>query len=390
MGYSREIKVGAFVIAGLGAMGLVISLIGQEQGLFRAKHQYSIVFDDVQGLKPGSPVRMGGVDVGTVKGVDYADERRDPKLYVTIAVARDAASRIRADSVASITGKGMLGDKMVVITVGDAAQPEIPPGGAIRSAEGGGLEAMMDRVGAIGEKADRVMTNLESTTGTLADEKFRADLATTLHSVAGILEKVNEGDGYVSRLLRDPAEADRLSSLVGSLEQTSRDLRGTMSHANAVLNRVEQGPGFTHDLIYGDGPGAALERVGTAADEVAVTLKGIREGSGPARSLLYGDEGSASMMANLDAMSTDLRQIVADVRAGRGTLGALLVDPSVYEDVKLLLGNVERNRSLRALVRYSIQRDEPLPGVEVRDPGPAPTAPASGAAAGRGGKSSPE
>ncbi len=390
MGYSREIKVGAFVIAGLAAMGLVISLIGQEQGLFRAKHQYLIVFDDVQGLKPGSPVRMGGVDVGTVKKVDYADERHDPKLYVTIAVARDAASRIRTDSLASITGKGMLGDKMVVISVGDAAQPEIPPGGAIRSAEGGGLEAMMDRVGAIGEKADRVMSNLESTTGTLADERFRADLATPLHSVAGILQKVNEGDGYVSRLLRDPTEADRLSSLVGSLEQTSRDLHRTISHANAVLNRVEQGPGFTHDLIYGDGPGAALERVGSAAEEVAVTLKGIREGNGPARSLLYGDEGSAAMMANLDAMSADLRHIVADVRAGRGTLGALLVDPSVYEDIKLLLGNVERNRSLRALVRYSIQRDEPTPGGEGRDPRPAPAAAASGPAAGRAGKSPPE
>lgn len=383
MAYSREIKVGAFVIVALTAMGTVISLIGQEQGLFRAKHQYSIVFADVQGLKPGSPVRMGGVDVGTVKAVDYAVERRDPKLYVTVAVARDAATRIRQDSVASIAGKGMLGDKMVVITVGDSAAPEIAPGATIQSSEGGGLEAMMERVGAIGEKADRVMSNLETTTGTLADDRFRADLASTLHSVAGILEKVNEGDGYVSRLLRDPAEADRLSTLVGSLEQTARDLRGTVAHANAVMTRVEQGPGFTHDLIYGDGPGAAIGQLGTAADEVAVTLKGIREGNGPARSLLYGDEGSEAMMANLGAMSTDLRHIVADVRAGRGTLGALLVDPSVYEDLKLLLGNVERNRSLRALVRYSIQRDEPAPGVEVRDPEPAPAAPTSGTAAGR-------
>lgn len=381
MGYSREIKVGGFVVAGLTAAGLVISLIGQEQGLFSPKHQYSVVFADVQGLKQGSPVRMGGIDVGTVKRVDYGEERRDPKLYVTIAVARDAAIRIRTDSVATIAGKGMLGDKMVVVTVGDSAKPELTPGGTIPSAEGGGFEAMMNRAETIGEKAEKVMSNLETTTGTLADDAFRADVASTIHSVAGILKQVNEGDGYVARLLRDPSEADRLSHLVSSLEKTSRELTTTVNHANAVLGRIEEGPGFVHEVVYGEGPTETLDRFGTAAEEVATTLKGIREGNGPARTLIYGDEKSEAMMANLNAMSGDLRHIVADVRAGRGTLGALLVDPSVYEDIKLLLGNVERNRSLRALVRYSIERDEPMPGVKVTDPGPTPERPATDAAA---------
>jgi hypothetical protein len=35
-----------------------------------------------------------------------------------------------------------------------------------------------------------------------------------------------------------------------------------------------------------------------------------------------------------------------------------------------VLGNVERNKALRALVRYSIRRDGTQPGVEVRDPSP--------------------
>jgi hypothetical protein len=45
-----------------------------------------------------------------------------------------------------------------------------------------------------------------------------------------------------------------------------------------------------------------------------------------------------------------------------------MVDPSVYEDLKMLLGNVQRNQALRALVRYSIQRDDGPAGVEVVDP----------------------
>ena len=42
---------------------------------------------------------------------------------------------------------------------------------------------------------------------------------------------------------------------------------------------------------------------------------------------------------------------------GRGTVGALLKDPSVYEDLKLILGNVKRNKALRWLVRYTIEKD---------------------------------
>jgi phospholipid/cholesterol/gamma-HCH transport system substrate-binding protein len=122
-----------------------------------------------------------------------------------------------------------------------------------------------------------------------------------------------------------------------------------------------------------------VAQFGGAAEELQLTLKGVREGNGIAHSVIYGDEGSQALMQNLNAMSGDLRQIVADVRAGKGTLGALLVDPSVYEDLKMVLGNVERNKALRALVRYSIKRDGAAAPPTVRDAEPPP---ASNAATG--------
>jgi phospholipid/cholesterol/gamma-HCH transport system substrate-binding protein len=76
--------------------------------------------------------------------------------------------------------------------------------------------------------------------------------------------------------------------------------------------------------------------------------------------LLYGDE-AGDLITNLTAISADMRAIIADVRAGRGTIGGLLVDPSIYEDVRRIVGNIERNDILRALVRYSIREDEAAP-----------------------------
>jgi phospholipid/cholesterol/gamma-HCH transport system substrate-binding protein len=226
---------------------------------------------------------------------------------------------------------------------------------------------MLDSLSRVSTKVERVMTNLEATSKELANNDFHEDVRGVTHSLNNILKTVDEGDGYAKRLLADPKEADRLSRVVQNLEHTSTELGHAARSVSAILGRVQTGPGLAHDLVYKDDASRTLAQFGGAADEVSTTLKGIREGNGLARSMLYGDEGSAQLMGNLNQVSQDMSQIVADLRAGKGTLGALLVDPSVYEDVKLLLGNVERNKALRALVRYSIKQDEQAPRVEVKD-----------------------
>src|SRR4051812_30248479 len=99
---SKDVKVGAFVLAGLTAVGAVIFLIGDERQIFRTKVNYSSEFEDVQGLRRGSPVRMGGVDIGSVVAVEYASEARDKNIHVRMAISAEDARRVRKDSIASI------------------------------------------------------------------------------------------------------------------------------------------------------------------------------------------------------------------------------------------------------------------------------------------------
>ena len=371
MAISREIKVGAFTLAGLVAIGTVIFLIGEEKKLFQKKAEYKTVFVDVQGLRRGSPVRMGGVDIGAVSKLGYAEKVDDKNIHVTLSLVKDEARRIREDSVVTIEGKGLLGDKMLVVSVGTPSKPPIPEGGTIPSKQPEDFAAVLSNIATISGHAEKIVVNLEETTRSLSEESFHKDLKSTASSLSGILESVDKGEGYVGRMVKSPEEADRISRLVSSLEAVSRRLEQTTDNANAVLGRVKTGPGFAHEVIYGEDGSKALAQFGNAADELRVTLKGIRDGNGLARSVIYGDSESQKMMSNLNQMSDDLRQIVADVRAGKGTVGALLVDPSVYEDLKMVLGNVERNKALRALVRYSIKKDGGSPTPEVRDPAPA-------------------
>jgi phospholipid/cholesterol/gamma-HCH transport system substrate-binding protein len=305
--------------------------------------------------------------------VEYPEDRKQTLINVELSIVKREADRIRTSSRASIAPKGLLGDKMVNITAGHPDEPPIT-GGVLPTAPAEDFTQILGRLDAMTGTAKNVLQNLEAATSTFADESLRNDLSQGVRALSHILVSVDSGSGYAAKLLHDPAEAERVSNVIGNLEQTTARLDRVLAGVDEAISRVNTGPGLAHELIYGESGSQALARFGNAADELDQVLEGVREGNGLAHGLLFGDTGGGGDSAlgdkvsgDLSAMSTDLRALVGDLRQGKGTLGALLVDPSVYEDLKLLLGNVQRNQTLRALVRYSIRRDDTAI-VEVVDP----------------------
>lgn len=365
MKIARDLKVGLFVLAGLLFSAVVIFLIGDERRLFSSSVNFKTRFANVQGLKAGAPIQMGGIDIGHVESVGYGKDPADTTVYVTLDVVESEAGRIRRDTKVKIVNKGLLGDKMVELTNG-LSNERVPPGGEILTEE---PDDMMAKANNMAEKADDVMDNLKSISQNFADERLHKDLRESVAQLNKMLTHVTEGEGYPRRFLTDKEEAERISRAIEGFERISTDMSVTLRETNAIIHRIQKGPGFAHDVIYGDGPKKEVEQFGAAAEEVALTLRGIRESDSFVHDALYGGKGDgAEALANVTALTADLRAIVSDVRAGKGTVGALLVDPSIYEDMKAVLGNVERNDVLRALVRYSIKQDEKKPAVEVSSP----------------------
>ncbi len=131
MARSREYKVGAFVLTELVGIGGFVFMIGAERQVFKKKFEYETTFTDVSGVGAGSPVRMGGVDIGRVVKVGYASESGDRRIHVRFAILSDQWQRIKQDSVANVEGKGLLRDKMLVVSIGSAAKGSLPPGSIV-------------------------------------------------------------------------------------------------------------------------------------------------------------------------------------------------------------------------------------------------------------------
>jgi phospholipid/cholesterol/gamma-HCH transport system substrate-binding protein len=360
---SRQIKVGLFVIFGILLTMLAVFLIGDTRQLWDTKVPYSAAFHDVAGLKPGAPVRMGGLDVGGVTSVGHDSNPKDTRIFVRMSISRKESGRIRTDTVAHVVNKGLLGDKMIELTVGSPEAPQLAGGSLIPSEEPADVLASAAKIVAASQEA---IENLSSLARSLGDPKLAADIKASAEDIHSILDTIANGNGTAHRILYDHREADRIDEAIDHLNRVSGRLDATLANLEDVSRNVKEGPGIAHALVY-DGE-ISKDAAGTLS-EIHEDLKAIRQGNGIAHALLYGDDSTQHVMTNLNSMSDDLREIVSGVRQGKGTIGALLVDPTVYEDIKSLVGNVERNEVLRALVRYSIKADEKRAAPKV-DPHP--------------------
>ncbi|MHB8874434.1 MAG: MlaD family protein, partial [Myxococcaceae bacterium] len=102
-----------------------------------------------------------------------------------------------------------------------------------------------------------------------------------------------------------------------------------------------------------------LTELGVAATELSTLVHDAKKSpNGAVHQLVYGD--AREIFADLGSAAADLKRVTAKISAGEGSLGAVINDPTVYEDLKEVLGNVKRNRVLRELVRYSISNGEDL------------------------------
>jgi phospholipid/cholesterol/gamma-HCH transport system substrate-binding protein len=368
--------VGIFVMTSIAIGGLIAFTLGSETNLFASKATYSVLFDDASGLRPGSPVHVAGVPVGSVQSVEFTKEGR---IRVRIEVLSSTARLIRGipggphpddippgeprGSTASIQSKGMLGDMLLSVSVGDPSFPEWPTDKSLPVARGGSL---MDMATEAMEEVQGTARNLRRATEPLANEQFSEDVQATAHNLASVTGMLAEGDGTLQRLMTDEELSREVDAAIKDFRKASSELEGLSGSLRRIAHEVERGNGGLHQIIYGDTAADALDNIGRAADEVALALAAIREGDGTAHQLVYGNAAD-DMLANLTRATDDIAAITRHIRAGRGTIGGLLIDPSIYEDVKRIVGDLERNRILRALVRYGIRRDE---GAE-RPPEPA-------------------
>lgn len=335
-----EVKVGLFVVATLmlGAIGVL--LLGKSRHVFEPRVRVRATFEDVGGLVQGAPVRVAGVNVGTVAQIQFVGGTPRPRILVELDLTKSAIGLVRSDSVARISSQGLLGDKIVEVSAGTNAAPPIGSEGEIRTAAAPDLDKMLQQASAVIDDAKRAADRTAAAFDQIADPKTIGEIKESIMHMHGLLHATEKGAGLAHALFYDKRTANDLDRIADNLNQLTLHLDRGVQHLDAVLAATD---GDGRQLL--NNVSRAARSVGQTADEIQRT----------------------HFVAHLDQAAGDLAQMTSYMKAGRGTLGALIVDPTVYEQLVQVLGGVGRSRILRALVRYAISRDDDKSAARVVD-----------------------
>ncbi|MBI1736553.1 MAG: MCE family protein [Candidatus Rokubacteria bacterium] len=398
---AMQLRVGVFVVIALVAFLGMIYMLGARARLFEARYTLHADFTEVGGLAEGATVRLAGVQIGRVTAVHLPGEPGG-KVRVDMSIAKQYATRVRKDSVARIETQGLLGDKILEITVGTAKAPPAQAGDVLVARDPTDIGQVLSEGAATVKSVAALAEGLRTITEELNRSHIVQDASATLKTARRATEQISREAGQVL------AEA-----------------RGVTSQASRIVDRIEKGPGWAHVLLYEEpvalrklndviastqalverierGEGAAgvltskestaaaqrlvkaLERFGGAGeaphdddgllpallfdpkykkvlDDLGVVAKNFRDvsdrvagGRGTIGSLVKDeptDGGIRQASRDLQTALANLKEITEKLNEGEGTIGALIADPTIYERLVSILEGAQRSFLLRGLLR---------------------------------------
>ncbi|MEM7008252.1 MAG: MlaD family protein [Thermodesulfobacteriota bacterium] len=314
-------RVGLFVIIAIAIVSTMIFMLGGEQNYFEKSYTLKTSFKNTAGLIKGAAVRLSGVRIGAVTDLGFAnDPVGDKVINVTMQVNKEGMSRLNPDARATIKTEGLLGDKFIEIIPG-TQQPLASPPDVVTIQS----QTPIEFASIIGQSGD---------------------LLANIISISKSLDKIVKGIGEGQNL-------ENINQTIASVKATSEALQENMEaikNGNGILNTMIYGPKDStggkideNTLIKLNGAVSKLDQVldNVNRGEIDVTLANLAVASGELK----------ETMANFNEISEMLR-------GGEGTLGALIIDPSIYDNLKGILGEADRSKFVRAAVRYLVDQEE--------------------------------
>jgi phospholipid/cholesterol/gamma-HCH transport system substrate-binding protein len=327
-----ELKIGLMSVFALVIATMFIFLLTGSSGFFWQRYSIKTVFPDVAGLKEGAPVRVAGVEVGSVTGIEFVGDR----VEVWMEVRDENQTRITSGSLATLGSVSLLGEAAVDITASTAGAP-IPPWGYVPSKPAGGsLASVADSANASLEQATALIQDIRGGRGTLGrlftDDALYRELTTLVSSAEAVANNINQGRGTLGRLMNNPAAA--------------RSLERSLDNLEAVTGRIRAGEGSLGKLLNDDSLAASLRSATSNLDAVSGR---INRGEGTLGKLTTDQE----LYNRLNSVSDRLDKVVASLQQGEGTAGQLLRDKQLYENMN---GTMAELRDLVAAIRKDPKR----------------------------------
>ncbi|HMH85572.1 MAG TPA: MlaD family protein [Gemmatimonadaceae bacterium] len=301
-----QLKVGVLILVALVIIAASIVKLGQAGNLFGKRYRLVAYVASASGLRVGGQVTVAGQVAGSIKDIKFLPPDTDTtrNLKMVLEVDRKLSEQVRQDSRAKIQTSGLLGDKLVDISVGTPPNRALHEGDTLIVVPSIDYEAVVQQAsGAIAEvvrltrdlsKVTGGINRGEGTLGQLVTNRQLYDqLNATLLRTSSLMARMENPRGTVGRLLDDPALYNSLTRMI--------------SGADTVLSQINSGTGSVGKLLRDDTLYVHLNSVVARADSLVSTMA---SGKGTV-SKLFNDQ---QLYDQLVKTVTELNNVLIEVR----------------------------------------------------------------------------
>ena len=291
---SSNIKLGAFVLAGLVVLVLSLYMIGKSQNLFGSNFVLRARFHEVSGLKAGNNVRFSGIDAGTVKEVII---KNDTSIEVVLVLNKKLQSFISKNAIVDIGNEGLMGNKVVNITPVGIPSTPVEDGDMMQSKAEVNTGTMLETFSRTNENVEVISSDLKVALKRLNNSKpiwslledtflsrdikiiltnFRKssesfnNTTTDLHE---LVENIKKGEGVAGVLLSDKKEAENLKATLAHVKKVSENADRLTARLDSIAKQLQG------ELDHGQGAIPTLMRDKETTTRITKSLANIEEGS---------------------------------------------------------------------------------------------------------------
>lgn len=227
---SFELKVGIFILIGIGILFLIVFSIG-DINFQKNGYRIKILFNFANGIGASVPVRLAGVGVGQVEGIRivYDEKLKQTKAELTAWI--NDSVKIEEDSVATINTLGLLGEKYLEMFPGTPGKPILKDGDTINGKDPVPMEKVTDDLAKISGNVSVIVERLKNGEGTIG-KLLTED--TLYRNLEGFTAKLNSPQGTIGRLLSEDYIYNDFKVVATNFKEFSEDVK---RHPWKLLNR---------------------------------------------------------------------------------------------------------------------------------------------------------
>jgi phospholipid/cholesterol/gamma-HCH transport system substrate-binding protein len=327
---SIEVKVGALILVSLGILGAFILVMG---GLsFEKTYTVYVDFDNPGGLQAGAAVRVAGVKVGSVKALEFRGGKVDPKTGRHVLVRADLAIEQRVqdavhdDADFYVTTQGVLGEQFLAIDPGTPEHPSLQDGAVVKGIDPPRIDLFLAKAY---ELLDTTVTGIKNN---------RETIASIANNTAGLLKGLNIlVSGNKERIDRIVANVDDMTA---EAKQLTHDARINYVDNPKLARTIDNVDALTTQIREDSGPMLKDAREALAnLNRVSATVGDPQQQEKIRKALV----DLAELAERANATTADAQAIVSHIKKGQGTVGALVMDEEIYDDVQEMVRDLKHN-----------------------------------------------